>query len=156
MPTSLSKRLAGAIVVLVSLGFAAAALAYFTGSGSGTGTATVAKAASSVAISGTTSGELYPGGSAATVAITLKNTGSQSTYVNEVTLTSIAPDAAHSSCETSITGASPAFAMPAVAVKRDLAPGEEAKVSGALTMNDTGVSQNACQEAQLTLHFTSD
>ena len=156
MRISLGKRATAAIVVVVGLCCAGAALGYFTGAGSGTGTAKVGKAASVVSILGTTTGELYPGGPAATVKIKLDNTGAQSAYVNEVTLASIAADAAHSSCDTSLSGSPPPFQMSSVAVGKDLRPSEETEVTGALKMNDTGVSQDGCQGAELTLDFTSD
>ncbi|MHB1539529.1 MAG: hypothetical protein ACYCUM_02405 [Solirubrobacteraceae bacterium] len=153
---SLGKRAVGVLVLTIGLGFAAAALAYFTGSGSGTGTAKVATATATVGISGVTTGELYPGGTAGAVAIKLKNTGAQPTYVDQVTLASITPDAAHSGCKTTLTGSPPPFEMAAVEVKRELKAAEEYEVHGSLEMNDTGESQNSCQGAELALSFTSD
>jgi hypothetical protein len=48
--------------------------------------------------------------------------------------------------------------MPDVVVNHTFAPGKGQSVtpSGTLTMNDTGVNQDACQGATLTLHLTSN
>jgi hypothetical protein len=156
MRKSIGTRMAIAVGAAGVLLLGAGALAYFTGSGTGTGTATVGSVSSTVTISGSVSSELLPGGAATTVKITVKNTGSQAGHVETVSLTSITTDAGHSSCDTSITGAKPAFAMAPVSIAKTLAAGEEATANGSLQMNDTGVSQNACQGASLTLHFASN
>lgn len=152
----INKRVAAAVGVGLALAAGTAAVAYFTGGGSGTGTATVGANAPSVTITGTTSGELYPGGSAGTVTVHVKNTSAgQSAHVGAVSLKEITPDAAHSTCVTSLTGSPPAFEMAAISIEKTLAPSAETEATGSLKMNDTGVSQNACQGAKLTLSFTS-
>jgi len=57
-----------------------------------------------------------------------------------------------------ITGGNPDFTMPAVTVNQSFGPGNGQAVTptGTLTMNDTGVNQDACQGATLTLHLTSN
>ncbi|HEX5307716.1 MAG TPA: hypothetical protein VFW38_01400 [Solirubrobacteraceae bacterium] len=140
----------------LALAAGSAAVAYFTGGGTGTGTATVGSSTAGVTISGTTSGELYPGGSAGTVKIRVKNTSStQSAHVGTVSLSKITPDAAHESCATGLTGSPPPFEMASVAINQTLGAGAEVEATGSLKMNDTGVSQDACQGAKLTLSFTS-
>lgn len=156
MRKSISTRMVVVLGAAGALLLGAGAFAYFTGSGTGTGTATVGSSPATVTVTGSTSGELFPGGTAATVKITVKNTGSQAAHVENVSLTSITPDAGHSSCETSITGAKPAFTMAPVSIAKTLAGGEETTATGSLQMNDTGVSQNTCQGASLTLHFASN
>jgi hypothetical protein len=56
------------------------------------------------------------------------------------------------------TGGNADFSMPAVAVNHTFGPGEGEAVTptGTLTMNDTGVSQDKCQGATLTLHLTDN
>jgi hypothetical protein len=156
MRKSIGTRMVIVLGSVSALVLAVSALAYFTGSGTGTGTATVGSVASAVTVTGSTSGELFPGGTAATVKITVKNAGSQAAHVETVSLTSITVDAGHSSCDTSITGAKPAFTMAPVSIAKTLAAGEESAATGSLQMNDTGVSQNSCQGASLTLHFASN
>ena len=48
--------------------------------------------------------------------------------------------------------------MPAVAVNQVFAAGNGQSVTptGTLTMNETGVNQDACQGATLTLHLTNN
>lgn len=156
MTRSIHKRIAAFMGVAAVAATGTVALGYFTGGGSGTGTASVGSSAPGVSISATTSGELFPGGGPATVSVHVKNTSaSLSAHVGTVTLTKITPDEAHSGCVTSLTGSPPAFEMAAISVEKTLKPSEEAEVKGALQMNDTGVSQNACQGAKLTLSFSS-
>jgi len=156
MRKSIGTRMVIVLGSVSALVLGVGALAYFTASGTGSGTATVGSVAATVTVTGSTSGELYPGGAAATVKVTVKNTGAQAAHVEAVSLTSITTDAGHSSCDTSITGAKPAFTMAPVAIAKTLAAGEESTATGSLQMNDTGVSQNSCQGASLTLHFASN
>jgi hypothetical protein len=157
MKRVLDRRLAAVIGVALALAAGSAAVAYFTGGGSGTGTATVGTSSASVTITGTTSGELYPGGAAGTVKVHVKNTSAtQSAHVGSVSLSKITPDAAHETCATGLTGSPPPFEMAAIALNQTLAAGAEVEATGSLKMNDTGVSQDACQGAKLTLSFTSN
>lgn len=147
-------------VVAVAAVAAIGGYAYFTATGSGTGTATVGSA-SNITISGSTTGNLYPGGPGRTVAITLKNPGAGNQYVTDVSLDSITSTDA--GCDTSLnsSGSAFTFANPVV-VGVDLDPDDgspggtdETTVNGTLTMNDTGVSQDDCQGESLTLNFSS-
>ncbi|HEV7615721.1 MAG TPA: hypothetical protein VGO36_05785 [Solirubrobacterales bacterium] len=150
------KRVLFAISAIGVLAIAAGAYAYFTSSGSGTATATVGSG-SAVTIKGTVGSNLYPGGSA-TVTFTVDNPSSGAQRVGTITLASIGVDAGHSTCSKVITGGNPDFAMPAVAVNKVFPTGNGQSVpsTGTLTMNDTGVSQDACQGATLTLNLTSN
>src|SRR6476646_2409029 len=117
------KRLVVALMSLCALAVAAAAYAYFTTTGSGTATATVGTS-SAVTLKGTVTGNLYPG-SSSPVTLTVDNPSS----------------------------GKPDFTMADVIVNKTYAPGNGQAVtpSGTLAMNDTGVSQDACQGATLTL-----
>lgn len=150
------KRTLTAVFSVCVLALAAGAYAYFTSTGSGTATATVGSG-SAVTIKGTVASNLYPGGSS-TVNFTIDNPSSGAQRVGTISLASISVDAGHSTCSKAITGGNPDFAMPAVAVNKVFAPGNGQSVSqtGTLTMNDTGVSQDACQGATLTLNLTSN
>jgi hypothetical protein len=150
------KRALLAISTVAVLAVAAVAYAYFTSTGSGTATATVGSS-SAVTIKGTVSSTLYPGGSSP-VTFTIDNPSSGAQRVGTITLASIAVDAGHSTCSKVITGGNPDFTMVAVAVNKVYGPGNGQTVTptGTLTMNDTGVSQDACQGATLTLNLTSN
>ena len=132
------------------------AYAYFTTSGTGTGTASVGTS-SAVTLHATVTGTLYPGASSP-VSFTVDNPSSGKQRVGTITLSSITVDAGHSECSTVITGGTPDFTMPAVAVNATFATGNAQAVTptGTLTMNDTGVSQDKCQGATLTLHLTNN
>ena len=137
------------------LAVAVGAYAYFTSTGSGTVTATVGTS-SAVTIKGTVTGNLYPG-SSSSVALTVDNPSSGKQRVGTISLEKIVADAGHASCSVVITGGNPDFTMPEIAVNKTFSPGNNQTVtpSGTLTMNDTGVNQDACQGATLTLTLKS-
>jgi hypothetical protein len=132
------------------------ALAYFTSTGSGTGTAT-AGSSSPVTLHATISSNLFPG-SSSPVTFTVDNPSSGVQRVGTVSLASISVDAGHSGCSTTISGGNPDFTMAAVPVNQVIAPGNGQSVAatGTLSMNETGVNQDACQGATLTLHLTNN
>lgn len=137
------------------IAIAGVAVAYFTNLGSGTGTAAVGSS-SSVTLHGTIASALFPG-SSSTVTFTVDNPSLGAEFVNTIHLASIAPDAGHSGCSTAITGGNPDFTMTDVSVSQGFAPGNGQAVTatGTLAMHETGVSQDACQGATLTLNLTS-
>jgi hypothetical protein len=139
---------------------AVGAYAYFTNAGSGTGSATVG-ASSAIAITGSTAGALYPDGPARTVSITLHNTGAGAQYVNSTSLVSISgvtcSDTSLNSVNSAFTFANPVSVNTTLAADDGSAGGaDEVTVTGSLQMNDTGVSQDDCQNDSLTLNFTSN
>jgi hypothetical protein len=150
------RRAVAALGVTCALAATGIAFAYFTSTGSGTGTATVGSS-SAVTLHATISSSLYPGTSSP-VSFTVDNPSSGSQRVGTISLSSITVDAGHSGCSTVITGGNPDFTMPAVAVNKVFPAGNGQSVTptGTLTMNDTGVSQDACQGATVTLHLTNN
>lgn len=150
------KRALSALAGVCMLAIAAGAYAYFTTSGSGTATATVGTS-SAVTLKGTVTGNLYPG-SSSPVALTVDNPSAGKQRVGTVSLEKITADAGHASCSVVITGGNPDFTMADVVVNKTYAPGNGQAVTpgGTLTMNDTGVSQDACQGATLTLTLKSN
>jgi hypothetical protein len=156
MSSFTKKRALSAFATICVLGIAAGAYAYFTTTGSGTGTASVGTSAA-VTLHGTVTGSLYPG-SSSSVSFTVDNPSSGGQRVNTISLASITADAGHSGCSTAISGGNPDFAMASVAVNKTFAPGNGQAVTqtGTLTMNDTGVNQDACQGATLTLNLTNN
>jgi hypothetical protein len=151
------KRVVLAAIVAVALAIASGvAYAYFTAAGAGSGSASVGNA-TAIVLTPTITGTLYPGGTAASVSVVVKNNGSGAQYVNLIHLASITPDASHPTCVTSV-GAAPAnaFTMADVSVATNLAPAGTTTKVGSLQMNDTTINQDACQGATLTLNFTSN
>lgn len=151
-----SKRALVAIACVSALAVAAVAYAYFTSTGSGTATAKVGTS-SPVTLKATVTGNLYPG-SSSQVSFTVDNPSSGAQRVGTISLTGITVDAGHSTCSAVITGGNPDFSMPAVTVNATFPAGNGQAVTpkGTLTMNDTGVNQNACQGAELTLALSSN
>ncbi len=145
------KRALLALCCTGLLALAGVAYAYFTTSGSGTVTATVGSS-SAVTLKGTVTGNLYPG-SSSPVSLTVDNPSAGKQRVGTISLEKITADAGHSGCSVATTGGNPDFAMADVVVNKTFAPGNGQAVTpnGSLTMNDTGVSQDACQGAMLTL-----
>jgi len=144
------------IGIIVGLAVVGIAVAYFTSLGSGTGTAAVGSS-SNVTLHGTVASTLYPGTSS-NVTFTVDNPSPGAELVNTIHLESITPDAGHSGCSTVITGGNPDFTMPDVVANQSFphGNGQAVTATGTLTMHETGVSQNACQGATLTLNLTSD
>jgi hypothetical protein len=152
----MNKRAATALASICVLAIAAAAYAYFTTSGSGTATATVGTG-SAVTIKGTITGNLYPG-SSLPVSFTVDNPSPGKQRVGTISLEKITPDAGHASCSVVVGGGNPDFTMADVVANQTFVSGNNQAVTaaGTLAMNDTGVSQNACQGATLTLTLKSN
>jgi hypothetical protein len=151
------KRVVLAAIMAIALAIASGvAYAYFTATGAGSGSATVGNA-TSIVLTPTITGTLYPGGTPASVSVVVKNNGGGAQYVNLIHLASITPDSGHSTCVTTI-GAGPAnaFTMADVSVASTIAPAGTTTKVGSLQMNDTGITQDACQGATLTLNLTSN
>jgi hypothetical protein len=149
------KKVLSALGAVAILAIAAGAYAYFSTSGSGTATATVGTS-SALIIKGTVTGNLFPG-SSSPVTLTVDNPSSGQQQLGTVTLEKITADAGHSSCSVVTTGGNPDFTMPDIVVNKVFGPGNGQAVTptGTLTMNDTGVNQDACQGATLTLALKS-
>lgn len=150
------KRMVSALAVVAILGIAAGAYAYFSTTGSGTATATVGTS-SALVIKGTVTGNLYPG-SSSPVTLTVDNPSSGKQRVGTISLEKITADAGHASCSVVTTGGNPDFTMPEIVVNKVFGPGNGQAVTpnGSLTMNETGVNQDACQGATLTLTLKSN
>ena len=104
--------------------------------------------ASGIDLSASTTGDLFPGGPARTVAITVTNPGSGRQLVGSVHLDSVT--ASDANCDASV------FSMSDVAVNQTLNPGGSVVVSGSLSMADNGANQNDCQGNSLTLNLLSN
>ena len=94
-------------------------------------------------------------GTSSIVRLDITNHAVEPQYVRFMHLDAVTADAAHATCDVSASGVHPAFAMADIPVGATLASGTSTSRAGWLTMNDTGVNQNACQHATLTLRFSS-
>jgi hypothetical protein len=141
------------VLVLASVGavllLAGVAFAYFSSTGSGSATATVGNS-SAVTLHATVASSLHPGASSS-VSFTVDNPSAGSQRVATIHLQSVAADTGHSTCVTSD------FTMPDVTVNQTFpnGNGQAVTATGTLSMANTGVSQDACQGATLTLNLTS-
>jgi hypothetical protein len=166
-----SLALSGLLLLLVASG----AVAYFTTSGSGTGTATVGTS-SALTIHGSSASTLYPG-TTSTISFTVDNPSSGHQQLGTIHLASVKACTGSGSswngsacsnsgteqttCESVETGASDGntanFWMADVVSNQDFGNGNGQSVTatGTLKMNDLNSNQNACENANLTLNFTS-
>jgi hypothetical protein len=146
-----SKKKLGAVVALVAVfAVAGVAYAYWTGGGSGSGTGT-AGASGTVTLTGAVADGIAPG-IAAPVTLTAANATTSAILVTTVHMTAITVDAGHATCETAD------FTMADVNEAHEVPSGATAEAlpnDGSLVYADTGVSQDACQGATLTLTLTS-
>jgi hypothetical protein len=141
-----------ALVAWPAIGACAAAVAY-----AGPGVP-FARGSTSGAVTITQPGALAalaPGTSSA-IELVVSNHGSERVTVRSVQLAVVTADAAHAGCDVSSSGARAAFEMPAVGIEESLAAGATVSRVATLTMRDTGVSQDGCRGASLTLRYASD
>ena len=169
-----SARSRVALGVVTSRALAGGEVSYFTATGSGTGSATVG-ASSALTIHGTSASTLYPGTSS-TVSFTVDNPSPGHQQVGTIHLATVKACPAGDSwtgsacsnsgteittCESVETGSSDTntanFWMPDVVANQQVnsGNGQTVTATGTLTMNNLSASQNSCQNANLTLNFTS-
>src|SRR5262249_11973898 len=105
---------------------------------------------STLVLHGTVTTTLYPGTSSP-VTFTVDNSSPGHQYVTKIKLTSVTTDAGHSGCV--LTD----FSMADVTANQDVANGNGIAITatGTISMANTGVPQDACKGAPLTLNLTS-
>jgi hypothetical protein len=139
-----------ALGLVASLAVAAFAYAYWTGSGSGTGTGTVGTTGS-VTITGTVASGISPGANRS-VSFKAANPSSSPAQVTTVHLEGVAVDTGHPGCTTGD------FTMADVTETHQV-PGnatvEVLPTNGSLAYAETGLNQDACKGATLTLTLSS-
>ena len=142
-----SKRTWVAIVAILAIALSAVgAFAYFTASGSGTGNAEVGAATAVVITSDANVSDLYPGGGDQTVDVHVNNPGSGQQFVADVS----------GAVQTSGGCLGSWFQVDTINLNTNIAPGATANATTAVRMNDSGTNQNACQNATLTINWTSN
>jgi len=145
------KRKFMAIAAVTCLAVAGGAYAYWSGTGSGTGTASVGSGGT-VTLAATITDESSPGTSVP-VTFTAANATGSAIQVGDVSLVGVAADAGHSTCETDD------FTMAPVTENHLVPAGATVEAlpnDGSLAYANTGVSQDACKGATLTLSLSSN
>jgi hypothetical protein len=170
-----NKKRPLALSALLLLLLAGGAVAYFTTTGSGTGSATVGTN-SALTIHGSSASTLYPGTSS-TISFTIDNSSPGHQQLGTIHLASVkacigagsswngsscsSGGSEAATCESVETGASDTnsanFWMPDVVSGQDFGNGNGQSVAatGSLKMNDLASNQDSCENANLTLNFTS-
>ncbi len=143
------KRVMAALGIgAMVLAAAGGAFAYWTQSGSGTAAGT-AGTTGAIVVTGTIADGIFPGGSQL-VSFTASNSGDSATLVNSVHLAGVS---------TSNAGCNAAdFTMPDVVQNQSVAGGATVAVlpnRGTLSMANTGVNQDACKSAVITLTLST-
>lgn len=154
-----TKKGIALLLTLVVVGASAfGAYAYFTSAGTGSGTATVGTSADNLVVTGTPdTTALTPGGTGSVISFAVANPSNFNQKISNIHLVSIAPDGSHATCATAL-GTDFSMADVAVGVDGNIAPNATAQAlseTGTLQMLDSGVSQNACKGATLTLTFST-
>src|SRR5262249_46157887 len=146
-----SKR--GLVLLATMVAAIAAAIganAYFSSTGAGSGNATVG-ASTNIVITNDTVGNLYPGGAAVSVPVHLQNPGGGNEFVHVVSGTvediTSGPNAG---CMGSW------FAVAPITYNAVVNHGATNSTSTNVTMTDTGSNQDACQNANLTIDWSSN
>jgi hypothetical protein len=147
-----------AVLAIVAIS-AVGAYAYFTSTGSGSGSATVGSSANNLVTTGTPDATaLTPAGTGSVISFKVKNPSNFAQRISNIHLVSIAPDAGHASCLT-VLGTDFSMAdVPVTETDGDIAANATAQAltaTGTLKMLDSGVNQDACQGASLTLTFST-
>jgi hypothetical protein len=140
------------LVVVAVLAVAGAAAAYFTSTGSGTGNATVGTSTGfTVAVGAPTGGLLYPGSGTDTLSYTVHNpsSGAQNLSATSAVVASSGGNITQNG--TPVVGCLSSWFTATntpPTLPEDLAGGAtSAAGSVAVTMSDSGTSQNACENA---------
>jgi hypothetical protein len=165
----ISTKSAVAVVAGAALvaGGAGVAYAYWTATGTGTGSATTSTGAPNLSFGATSAlTAMYPGDAPQAFHVDLTNNAQNKAYVAGVKAY-LTIDSAHATAgcsaadyvlgaSTAGTAAAPgsaATAIPLTWTATELASNGSATVSGAIGFNDTGVSQDACKGASVTINY---
>lgn len=138
------------VASVATLAIAGAAFAYFTTTGSGTGSGTTGTA-TAMALHGVVTDTMYPG-TESEVTFTIDNDSPGHQLLNTITLTNVTTDVGHATCIVAD------FTMDPVVANEDIPSGDANDVvaTGTLKMANTGISQDGCKGAPLTLNLTSN
>jgi hypothetical protein len=148
----IKKRTAVILGAVAVLAVAGIAIAYWTTSGSGSGSGAVASSNGTLALHGTITEELTPGGSSP-VSFSADNSGSSSLQVGTVhAVVSIDKSHAEAGCQASDFTIADTAENQVIAAK---ASGVALAHGGSIAMADTSANQDACKGATISLALTS-
>jgi len=148
----IKKRTAVILGAVAVLAVAGIAIAYWTTTGSGNGSGAVAASNGTLALHGTITEELTPGGSSA-VSYSADNSGSSSLQVGTVhAVVSIDKSHAEAGCEASDFTIADTAENQVIAAKGS---GVALAHGGSISMADTAVNQDACKGATISLALSS-
>jgi hypothetical protein len=139
------KRAIVVAVAALAIGLGTSAFAYFSSTGSGTGSATVGSS-SAVQLSSPSVGPLYPAGPNVPVDVTIHNPGGGSEYVGHVS----GSVGDNGGCDGDW------FQVDGFDYNGTLAAGADATVQTQVRMLDSGTNQDACQNATMTINWSSN
>jgi hypothetical protein len=156
------KRTIAALSVVAALAVAGGAYAFFTSDGSGSGTGSVGSSANYKVDVSLGSTALVPAGPTNSVGVVVKNQGTGSQRITSLVPTTLTADkpgcsTAFSSGATNDTSkdfyVAPITVPAGTTLAPTGAPGDTFSANTTIQMNDTGVSQDNCQGATLTLTY---
>jgi hypothetical protein len=140
------RRTLAALAAVAVLAMAGAAYAYFTSVGSGSGSATVGST-SSVNLSSTVVGDLFPGAAATPVTVKVHNPGGGTQHV--ATISGTVAD--NGTCLGSW------FTVASVTYNHDVAGGADGPDgASSVKLNETGSNQDACQGKTVVINWSSN
>jgi hypothetical protein len=146
------KRNVAALSVVAVLALAGMAFAFWTTTGSGSGSGSVAASNGTLALHGTITSELTPGGSSA-VTFKADNTNTSSEEVGTVSAV-VSIDAEHAT-----KGCKAADFTIADTIENQVIAAEKSGVAlahnGSISMTETGENQDACKGATISLALSS-
>jgi hypothetical protein len=146
------RRAVGVLAAIAVLAVAGAAVAYWTTTGAGSGSGSVASSNGTLALHGTITSQLTPGGSSA-VTFSADNAGSSNLQVGTVhAVVSIDEAHAEAGCKASDFTIADTVENQVIAAKSS---GVALGTNGSIAMADTSANQDACKGASVSLALTS-
>lgn len=149
------KRVLVALAAVGVLAIVGVAAAFFTSSGTGSGTATVGTASDVTIDSVSITGDLFPGGDAATVSYTVNNATGKSVKVGDVVANTGAGTNGITGLPAGCSASDFTYTSDG-ALNTTIADGGHADGSGTLSLANSSSNQDACQGAAPTLNLKVD
>lgn len=151
----LKKTIVIAAAVALTIGGAGVAVAYWTSGGTGDGTATTEESVAFEITADPAVGALVPGGDGETVEFTVTNPGPATQYLTSITVTLadaagaawVPPTGCLISDYTATISASPTIGS--------IAAGDFVTGTATVVLANRGANQDACQGAEVPLHFVA-
>lgn len=155
-----SKKIAAVVIGAVALTGTGVAYAYWTTSGSGTGSGTTtAGVKDQLGFTQSTLTAMFPGDTAQTLTVTVKNNSTESAYVTAVKAYITTNKSGCTGADFLLGGAAaPSTAAGATALTwtaKDLAAGASQDATSTIQFNNTSSGQDACKSAAVTINYVA-